>query len=83
MIRKTALLLALLLALCAAFPALAEDAAGIPGYSRSAGYTYVTFGSYPTDADGTVRPIIWRVLKNEYLFFLSTAEDDSFAGGER
>ncbi len=65
MIRKTALLLALLLALCAAFPALAEDAAGIPGYSRTAGYTYVTFGSYPTDADGTVRPIVWRVLKNE------------------
>ena len=65
MIRKTTLLLALLLALCAAFPALAEDAAGIPGYSRTAGYTYVTFGSYPTDADGTVRPIIWRVLKNE------------------
>ena len=65
MIRKTILLLALLLALCAAFPALAEDAAGIPGYSRTAGYTYVTFGSYPTDADGTVRPIVWRVLKNE------------------
>ena len=65
MIRKTTLLLALLLALCAAFPALAEDAAGIPGYSRTAGYTYVTFGSYPTDADGTVRPIVWRVLKNE------------------
>ena len=65
MIRKTTLLLALLLALCAVFPALTEDAAGIPGYSRTDGYAYVTFGSYPTDADGTVRPIVWRVLKNE------------------
>ena len=25
----------------------------------------MAFGSYPTDADGTVRPIVWRVLKNE------------------
>ncbi len=65
MIRKTTLLLALLLTLCAAFPAQAEDASGIPGYSRAAGYAYVSFGSYPTDADGTVRPIVWRVLKNE------------------
>ena len=65
MIRKTTLLLALLLILCMAFPAQAEDAAGIRGYSRTAGYEYVTFGSYPTDADGTVRPIVWRVLKNE------------------
>ena len=65
MIRKTTLLLALALVLCAVLPAQAEDAAGIPGYSRTAGYTYVAFGSYPTDADGTVRPIVWRVLKNE------------------
>ena len=65
MIRKISLLFALLLALCAALPAQADDAAGIPGYSRAAGYTYVAFGSYPTDADGTVRPIVWRVLKNE------------------
>ncbi len=65
MIRKTTLLLALLLILCAALPAQAEDAAGIRGYSRSAGYEYVTFGAYPTDADGAARPIVWRVLKNE------------------
>ncbi len=65
MTRKMTFLLALLLALCAVFPALAGDAAGIRGYSRSAGYEYVSFGSYPTDADGTVRPIVWRVLKSE------------------
>ena len=65
MIKRITLLIALLLVLCTAFPAQAEDAAGIKGYSRTAGYTYVTFGSYPTDADGTVRPIVWRVLKNE------------------
>ena len=38
MIRKTSLLLALLLALCAAFPAQAAEAADIRGYSRTAGY---------------------------------------------
>ena len=45
--------------------AMAENALDIRGYSKSAGYEYVTFGAYPTDADGTVRPILWRVLKNE------------------
>lgn len=65
MIRKLSLLLVLLLTLGYVFSAQAEDAAGIRGYSRSGGYEYVTFGSYPTDEDGTVRPIVWRVLKNE------------------
>ena len=59
------LLLILALALSALVPAGAEDASGIRGYSRSAGYEYAAFGSYPTDADGTVRPILWRVLKTE------------------
>ena len=84
MARKISLLFAVLLALCAVFSAQAEDAADIQGYSR-AGYTYVTFGSYPTDADGTVRPIVWRVLKNqkgeayllsEYILFAAPVHGD-------
>ena len=58
-------LIALLLVLSSASSALALDAVDISGYSRTAGYEYVTFGAYPTDADGTVRPIVWRVMKNE------------------
>ena len=84
MIRKISLLFAVLLALCAVFSAQAEDAADLQGYTR-AGYTYVTFGSYPTDADGTVRPIVWRVLKNqkgeayllsEYILFAAPVHGD-------
>ena len=59
------LLFVLVLALGSLSAAEAEDASAIRGYSRSSGYEYVAFGSYPTDADGTVRPILWRVLKNE------------------
>ena len=85
MIRKISLLFALLLMLCAVFSAQAEDAAGIRGYSRSGGYEYVAFGSYPTDADGTVRPIVWRVLKSangeayllsEYILFAAPVHGD-------
>ena len=56
--RKTMLLLlALMLMISSAFPALAEEAAAIRGYSKSGGYEYVLFGAYPTEADGTLAPI--------------------------
>ncbi|MBQ9263594.1 MAG: phosphodiester glycosidase family protein [Clostridia bacterium] len=54
----------LMLALFFSFSAQAEDAAAIRGYKSGQGYQYVQFGSYPTDADGTVRPILWRVLRS-------------------
>ena len=57
------LLLALTLLVTGLVPALAEDATGIRGYIKSAGYEYAAFGSYPTDEDGTARPILWRVLR--------------------
>ena len=65
--KRSLVLFLLILALLPlqAFTAFAQDASAIRGYSRSAGYEYVTFGAYPTDADGTVRPILWRVLKSE------------------
>ena len=63
--KMTVLLLMLAVVLCSILPAWAEDAASLRGYSKSAGYEYVLFGSYPTEADGTVAPILWRVLKTE------------------
>lgn len=77
-------LLAVLL-LSIACPAWASEAVGIQGYSKSTGYQYVTFGTYPTDADGTVRPILWRVLRSadgeaymmtEYILFASPVHED-------
>ena len=85
--RKSFLLLVLgmMLVLSAVMPAQALEAADIKGYNKSAGYQYVLFGSYPTDADGTVRPILWRVLRSqggeafllsEYILFASPLHAD-------
>ena len=44
------------------------QAAGAPWfqpYDKTAGYHYVAFGSYPYEKDGTVRPILWRMLRQE------------------
>ena len=49
----------ILLLLCAAACASAE----IRGYEKDRGYVYVTLGSYPYEADGTEKPVLWRVLK--------------------
>lgn len=59
-------LLALLLALFA--PAALADAPALRGYTQDRSlpyaqrYQYVTFGTYPTEADGTAAPVLWRVL---------------------
>ena len=80
-----ALLLAIVLALPAFTPALAQDAQSIQGYNKSAGYQYVTFGTFPADADGTARPILWRVLRSkggeayalsEYILFGAPVHGD-------
>jgi len=65
MAKKTLVLLLAFLLLASALPSLAEDAASIHGFSKSSGYDYVLFGSYPTETDGTEAPILWRVLKTE------------------
>ena len=79
------LLLALMLMISSTLPALSEDAAAIRGYSKSGGYEYVLFGAYPTEADGTLAPILWRVLKtengeayllSEYILFSSPVHGD-------
>lgn len=86
MAKKTMVwLLLVMLALFSAIPALAEDTTGIHGYSKSAGYDYVLFGAYPTEADGTKAPILWRVLKtgsgeayllSEYILFSAPVHGD-------
>lgn len=67
-------LLPLLLALLLVLPlgsALME--AWQKPWDPAQGYTYVAFGRYPTDQDGTERPIAWRVLesKDGVLYLLS------------
>ncbi len=55
----------LLLAAALLMSAQAAFSAELNGYGKQTGYQYVTFGSYPTDADGGVQPILWRVMKTE------------------
>ena len=50
-----------LLCVLALLPAQAE----IRGYARGQGYEYVQLGVYPYEKDGTVRPVLWRVLTVE------------------
>lgn len=57
--KLTALLLTVLL-LCMAAAATAD--AALRGWDAANGYVYVEFGRYPYEADGTIRPILWRVL---------------------
>lgn len=70
---KKALLLVLLAALLltAVFPASADMA--LRGYDKKEGYQYISFGHFPQEADGTVKPIIWRVLDvgEEHAYLLS------------
>ena len=79
--------LLILLCLIFALPAgaAAEDAAVLRGYSKAKGCDYVLFGEYPTEADGTVKPILWRVLRSnqgeayllsEYILFGAPVHGD-------
>lgn len=79
-------LMALLLIAVLLLPLSAQaDTGDIQGYSKAAGYQYALFGAYPTDQDGTVRPILWRVLKcerdeawllSEYILFAAPVHGD-------
>ncbi len=52
---------------------LAVCAAPLRGYDKAEGYQYVALGQFPQEADGTVKPILWRVLEvnDEYAYLLS------------
>jgi len=43
-------------------PAAALAQADICGYAKGQGYEYVQLGEYPYEADGTKKPVLWRVL---------------------
>ena len=53
--------------------ALGEESSLLRGYDRKKGYVYVSLGAYPTDKDGSIRPIVWRVLSadGESAYLLS------------
>lgn len=55
------------------------------GYDKKEGYQYVQFGEFPQEADGSVRPILWRVLSaddaqayllSEYILFNNRVHPD-------
>lgn len=50
-----------LLLLLALLPC-AGTAETVRGYEKGEEYQYVVFGRYPYDEDGTVKPLLWRVL---------------------
>lgn len=70
---KKAIMIALMagLLLMMACPSLAD--VQLRGYDKKSGYQYVAFGSFAQEADGTVKPILWRVLEvgEEYAYLLS------------
>jgi len=59
--KRIAVFLALLMLLGSCAVAEGE----LRGYDKKEGYQYVLLGSFPQDADGTVKPILWRVLSAE------------------
>ena len=62
-VKKALIWLLALLMLCAA-PAMAEDDE-LRGYLRGHGWKFVSLGQYPYEKDGTVEPVVWRVLSIE------------------
>lgn len=55
------------------------------GYRQKEGYQYAYLGEFPQDADGTVKPILWRILSvddqqayllSEYILFNNRVHPD-------
>ncbi|MBE5799279.1 MAG: hypothetical protein E7321_04935 [Clostridiales bacterium] len=64
--------------------ACAEEFA-LRGFDNKEGYQYISMGEFPQDADGSVRPILWRVLSvdesqayllSEYVLFNNRVHPD-------
>ena len=75
------LAMTMLLGVCAA----AQEEFSLRGYDKALGYQYVQLGEFPQDADGTVQPILWRVLSvddtqayllSEYILFNNRIHPD-------
>ena len=72
--KKAFVILIAALLLCVSCTALAIFPDQLIGYqSKQKTWQYIEFGSYPTEADGTVRPILWRVLtaKDHQAYLMS------------
>jgi len=63
----------------------AEAELELRGYDKQEGYQYVQMGAFPQDADGAVKPILWRVLSvddkhayllSEYILFNNRVHPD-------
>lgn len=82
---KKTLTMVLIAVLCltAVISAAAEEQ--LRGYDKKNGYQYVYFGNFPQEADGTIKPILWRVLSvseneayllSEYVLFGNRIDPD-------
>ena len=80
--------IAALLAVLMLFGACAFAESELRGYDKKEGYQYVHLGSFPQEADGTVKPILWRVLNaddqqayllSEYVLFNNRVHPDDQA----
>ena len=58
----TILLIALLFLLLGSASVTADNSV-IRGYSKT--YQYIQLGEYPYEKDGTVKPVLWKVLSVE------------------
>ncbi|NLO12988.1 MAG: phosphodiester glycosidase family protein [Clostridiales bacterium] len=63
--RKTRFLALLALLALLAGCAQAESADWFHPHDEAAGYTYVAFGRYPYEEDGSEKPILWRALRED------------------
>ncbi len=86
--KKTLLILLLIGALLISLSAMAASPDALQGYQgKTRAWQYAQFGAYPTDADGTVRPILWRVLSvdgqeaylmSEYILFAHRVDPNCY-----
>lgn len=58
-------LLAFLAAMLLMLPCATLADSPLRGYVKGEGYQYVSLGAYPYEADGTVAPVLWRVLETK------------------
>ena len=61
-LRKALIWVLAMLLLCSA-PVHAEEDTELRGYWKGHGWKFVSLGQYPYEKDGTVAPVLWRVLE--------------------
>ena len=86
--KPASFLLTLILLLALGLGAAAAGTEAVSGYqAKQRSWQYVRFGAYPTDADGTVRPLTWRVLSvrdqkayllSEYILFAHRVDPNCY-----